>query len=231
MSLQAKERIWMTGILGTKVGMTSVFDEEGNYLPVTIVEAGPCVVLQKRLAETEGYSALRVGFGAYGKKDTKQETLSHRMGRAREGLFKKANVPLKRWVRELRTSPEEVTKRNVGDEIKVDIFQKGMKVDVTGTSKGRGFAGVFKRHKMAGGSDSHGGHEYYRHPGAIGQRKTPGKVWKKKRMPGHMGVERVTVQNLKVVEVVAEKNLLLIQGAIPGANGGLLVIRPAVKGA
>jgi large subunit ribosomal protein L3 len=211
--------------------MTSVFDEEGNYLPVTIVEAGPCVVLQKRMAGTEGYSALRVGFGAYGAKTTKAETLSHRMGRARQGLFKKANAPLKRWVRELRVSPEEVEKRNVGDEIKVDIFQKGMKVDVTGTSKGRGFAGVFKRHKMAGGSDSHGGHEYYRHPGAIGQRKTPGKVWKNKRMPGHMGVERVTVQNLKVVDVVAEKNLLLIQGALPGANGGLLVIRPAVKGA
>ncbi len=220
----------MTGILGTKIGMTSVFDGEGNYLPVTIVEAGPCVVLQKRVAATEGYSALRVGFGQYGGKDTKPETLSHRMGRAQEGLFKKANVPLKRWVRELRTSPDEVAKRNVGDEIKVDIFSKGMKVDVTGTTKGRGFAGVFKRHKMAGGSDSHGGHEHFRHPGAIGQRKTPGKVWKKKRMPGHMGVERATIQNLKVVEVFADKNLILIQGAIPGANGGLLIIRPAVKG-
>jgi large subunit ribosomal protein L3 len=221
----------VTGILGKKIGMTSVFDAEGNYLPVTIVEAGPCVVLQKRVAESEGYSALRVGFGRLGAKDTKPETISYRLGRAQEGLFKKANVAPKRWVRELRTSPEEVAKRNVGDEIKVDIFQKGMWVDVTGTSKGRGFAGVFKRHKMAGGNATHGGHEYYRHPGAIGQRKTPGKVWKKKRMPGHMGVERVTIQNLKVIDVVAEKNLILIQGAIPGANGGLLVIRPAVKGA
>ena len=219
------------GILGKKIGMTSVFDGQGNAVPVTIVEAGPCIVLQKRSSEKDGYSALRLAFGDIGSKTTKPETREARRTRAEVGVFKKANQPVKRFIREFRVSAEAVAGANVGDEITVSAFKTGEKVDVSGISKGRGFAGVFKRHHMAGHVEAHGAHEYFRHPGAIGQRKTPGKVWKNKRLPGHMGVDRVTVQNLKIVDVFPEKNLLLIQGAVPGASGGLLVIRPAVKGA
>jgi len=221
----------MTGILGTKIGMTSVFDAEGNSLPVTVIEAGPCTVLQKRTAEKEGYSALRVGFGIIGSKTTKVETREARRSKAEVGLFKKANQPVQKVVKELRMSPDEVAKANIGDQLKVDAFKVGQKVDVSGVSKGRGFMGVVKRHHMSGHSERASTHEYYRHPGAIGQRKTPGKVWKKKRLPGHMGVDNVTIQNLKIIDIVADKNLLLVQGAVPGANGGLLVVRPAVKGA
>jgi large subunit ribosomal protein L3 len=230
MSAKHRERYRVTGILGKKVGMTSVFDAAGNSIPVTIIEAGPCVVLQKRSVEKEGYSALRVAFGDIGAKTTKPETREARRTRAEVGLFKKANQPVRKFVREFRVSAEDAASANVGDEIKVDLFKSGEKVDVSGVSKGRGFAGVFKRHHMAGHVEAHGAHEYFRHPGSIGQRKTPGKVWKNKRLPGHMGVDKVTIQNLKVVDVVPEKNLLLVQGAVPGANGGLLVIRPAVKG-
>ena len=219
----------MLGLLGKKIGMTQTFTEAGNSIPVTVVEAGPNVVLQKRTPEKEGYAAVRVGFGDIGGKKTKPETRDRRIGKAQATFFKKANVAPKHWVREFRLNPEEVAKFNVGDEIKADIFQKGSLVDVSGITKGRGFAGVFKLHKMAGHVDSHGTHEFFRHPGAVGQRKTPGKVWKNKRMPGHYGVERVTVQNLEVVEVEPTRNLLLIKGALPGANGGLLIVRPAVK--
>jgi large subunit ribosomal protein L3 len=219
----------MTGILGKKIGMTSVFDGQGNAIPVTIIEAGPCIVLQKRSSEKEGYSALQLGFGDIGSKTTTVETREARRTRAEVGVFKKANLPVKRYVREFRVSPEDAAAASVGQEITVGVFKSGEKVDVSGISKGRGFAGVVKRHHMAGHVEAHGAHEYFRHPGAIGQRKTPGKVWKNKRLPGHMGVDKVTIQNLKVVEVVPEKNLLLVQGAVPGASGGLLVIRPAVK--
>lgn len=220
----------MTGILGKKIGMTSVFDADGNSVPVTIIEAGPCTVLQKRTAEKEGYSALRVAYGDIGSKTTKVETREGRRTKPEVGVFKKASQPVKRYVREFRVSPDEVAKANVGDEIKVDLFSAGQFVDVSGISKGRGFAGVMKRHKMAGHSERASTHEHFRHPGAIGQRKTPGKVWKNKRLPGHMGVDNVTVQNLKVVEVVADRNLLLVKGGIPGANNALVVIRLAVKG-
>ena len=220
----------MAGIFGKKIGMTSVFDGEGNSIPVTIIEAGPCTVLQKRTAEKEGYSALRVGFGIIGSKTTKPETREARRSRAEVGLFKKANLPVQAVVRELRVSPDELSKLNVGDQLKVDAFKAGEHVDISGVSKGRGFAGVMKRHHMSGFSERASTHEYFRHPGAIGQRKTPGKVWKNKRLPGHMGVDNVTIQNLRVVEVVADKNLLLVRGAVPGANGGLVLIRPAVKG-
>ena len=219
----------MLGILGKKIGMTQMFTDGGASVPVTVVEAGPCIVLQKRTPEKEGYSALSVGFGNIGGKKTRPETREKRIGQPRVGFFKKIQQEPKRWIREFRITPEELARFNVGDSVKVDIFQKGAIVDVSGTTKGRGFAGVFKKHKMAGHVDGHGTHEYFRHAGAIGQRKTPGKVWKKKRMPGHYGDERVTVQNLKIIEVSAEKNLLLIKGAIPGANGGLVIVRPASK--
>jgi large subunit ribosomal protein L3 len=211
--------------------MTSVFDSEGNSVPVTIIEAGPCVVLQKRTAEKEGYSALRLGFGIIGSKTTKPETREARRSKAEVGLFKKANQPVQAMVRELRVSPDELAKTNIGDQLKVDAFKVGQKVDISGVSKGRGFAGVMKRHHMSGHSERASTHEYFRHPGAIGQRKTPGKVWRNKRLPGHMGVDNVTIQNLKVVDIVSDKNLLLVQGAVPGANGGLVIVRPAVKGA
>ncbi|MHB8418532.1 MAG: 50S ribosomal protein L3 [Myxococcales bacterium] len=219
----------MLGLLGKKLGMTQTFNEAGNAIPVTVVEAGPCVVLQKRTPEKEGYAAVRVGFGEIGSKTTAPETRNRRIGKAQATFFQKVGSSPKRWVREFRLTPEELAKLNVGDQIKADLFQKGALVDVSGITKGRGFAGVFKRHMMAGHVQTHGTHEFRRHPGAVGQRKTPGKVWKNKRMPGHYGVERVTVQNLEVVEVVGERNLLLIKGALPGANGGLLIVRPAVK--
>ncbi len=219
----------MLGILGKKIGMTQVFNDEGNSVPVTVIEAGPCLVLEKRTPEKEGYAALRVGFGEIGAKDTRPETREARVGRPRVGFFKKANATPKRWVREFRVAPEDLGKFNVGDALPIGMFEKGSKVDVTGTTKGRGFAGVFKRHQMAGHVSTHGTHEFFRHMGAVGQRKTPGKVWKNKRMPGHYGDEKVTVQNLEVVEIAADRNLLLVKGAIPGANGGLLVIKPAIK--
>lgn len=219
----------MLGILGKKIGMTQLFIEGGASVPVTVIEAGPCVVLQKRTVEKDGYSALRVGFGLIGSKKTRPETRERRIGRPEMGLFKKVQQAPTRWIREFRVGPEEFARFNVGDQVKTEIFQKGVHVDVTGTTKGRGFAGVFKKHKMAGHVDGHGTHEYFRHAGAIGQRKTPGKVWKNKRMPGHYGDERVTVQNLLLVEVEGERNLLLVKGAIPGANGGLVVVRPASK--
>lgn len=219
----------MLGLLGKKIGMTQTFNEAGNSVPVTVVEAGPCVVLQKRTPEQEGYAAVRVGFGDIGHKSTKPETREKRLGKAQATFFKKLNQAPKRWTREFRVTPEELAKLEVGAELKVDLFKAGALVDVSGITKGRGMAGVFKLHKMAGHVQTHGTHEFRRHPGAVGQRKTPGKVWKNKRMPGHYGVERVTVQNLEVVEAIAEKNLLLVKGAIPGANGGLVIVRPAVK--
>jgi large subunit ribosomal protein L3 len=219
----------MLGLLGKKVGMTQMFTDEGNSIPVTVVEAGPCVVLQKRTLEKEGYAAIRVGFGEIGSKRTQPATRDRRVGNAQATFYKKLETSPKRWVREFRLTPQELAKFNVGDQLKADIFTKGGLVDVSGTTKGRGMTGVVKLHKMAGHVQTHGTHEYRRHPGAIGQRKTPGKVWKNKRMPGHYGDERVTIQNLEVADVSLEKNLLLVKGAIPGANGGLVIIRPAVK--
>ena len=192
-------------------------------------------MLQKRSTEKEGYSALRLGFGDIGSQDLPRPRLVSfaRRTRAEVGFFKKANLPVKRFIRELRVSHEVAAGANVGDQITVSVFKSGEKVDVSGISKGRGFAGVFKRHHMAGHVEAHGAHEYFRHPGSIGQQqKTPARSGKTKRLArAHMGVDKVTIQNLKVVEVVPEKNLLLVQGAVPGASGGLLVIRLAVKAA
>jgi large subunit ribosomal protein L3 len=200
--------------------MTQVFGEDGSRIPVTVIDASSCAVIGKKTPEKDKYTALALGFG-----EIKEKSLT----KARVGAFKKAGAPLRRHVKEFRVSPDEAAKLNVGDPVKVDLFAKGQLVDVTGITKGRGFQGVMKRWSFSGFRQTHGTHEYRRHPGAIGQRKTPGRVYPNKKMPGQYGVEQVTTQNLQVVEVDAEKGLLLIKGAIPGHNEGIVYVRPAMK--
>lgn len=211
-------------IFGRKVGMTSLFTSEGQSVPVTVIEAGPCRVVAKRTLETNGYEAIQVGFG---------EISSYKMNKPEMGHFKKAGVEPYRELREIRLEPGQVDQYEVGQEIKADIFEAGGKVDVTGTSKGKGFQGVIKRHHFAGFRATHGTHEYFRHGGGISGREHPGKVWKNKRMPGHMGSETVTVQNLEIFAARPEENLLLIKGSIPGAIGGFIRVqgarKPAIK--
>jgi large subunit ribosomal protein L3 len=208
------------GLIGKKVGMTQIFTEEGNFVPVTVVDVSSCIVVGKRTPEKDKYAAVMLGFG-----EVKEKSLT----RAVAGVFKKNGASLRRHVKEFRVSAEEAAAMNVGDSVKADLFQKGQRVDVTGTTKGRGFQGVMKRWNFAGFRASHGTHEYFRHPGAVGQRKTPGRVYPNKKMPGHYGVETVTTQNLTVVDVDAEKGLVLIKGAIPGHTDAIVYIRPSVK--
>jgi large subunit ribosomal protein L3 len=208
------------GLIGKKVGMTQVFSGEGNLVPVTVIDASTCAVVGKRTPEKDKYSAVTLGFG-----EIKEKALS----KAQLTAFKKANAPLRRHLREFRVEPEHAAKVNVGDPVKVDLFKKGELVDVTGITKGRGTQGVMRRWSFAGFKKTHGTHEYRRHPGAIGQRKTPGRVYPNKKMPGHYGVERVTTQNMEVVDVDTEKNLILVKGAVPGHADGIVMIRPAVK--
>ena len=204
----------MKGILGTKIGMTQIWKDD-RAVPVTVILAGPCPVVQRKTNEVDGYEAVQIGFG-----DRKEKGLN----KPKLGHLKKADVSPVRYLREFRDfSPE-------GDEVRVDVFGEGEKIDVTGTSKGKGFQGVMKRWNFAGGPASHGAKKWHRRPGSIGQRKTPGRVYKGKKMAGHMGDERVTVQNLEVVEVRPDENLILVKGAVPGANGGLVILRGAVKG-
>lgn len=203
-------------ILGTKIGMTQIFGEGGVVIPVTVVMAGPCVVTQKKTVETDGYDAVQVGYG-----DVKEKKLN----KPQLGHFAKANVANKRYVREFRL--EDCSALNVGDEIKADVFEAGEKVDVTGISKGKGFAGPMK-HGLHRGPMSHGSHSQ-RVSGSMGMCSFPGRVFKGKVLPGHMGVEKVTIQNLEVVKVDAEQNLILVKGAVPGVKGGLVTIRDAVK--
>ncbi len=204
-------------ILGKKVGMTQLFDEEGRVIPVTVIEAGPCAVVQKKTVENDGYSALQVGY--VDKKEKK-------VNKPAKGHFDKAEVSYKRFLKEFKL--ENADDYNVGDEIKADAFAEGDSVDVTGISKGKGFQGVIKRWGAHRGPMSHGSH-YHRRPGSMGGSSNPSKVFKGKKLPGHMGAEKITVQNLNVVKVDAEKNLLLIKGAVPGPKGGLLFIRGSVK--
>lgn len=209
------------GVIGKKVGMTQVFAEDGNLVPVTVVDVSGCVVVGKRTPEKDKYSAVILGFGT-----VKEKNLS----RAMAGSFKKVNAPARRILKEFRVNEAELAEYNVGDAVKAEIFSKGQLVDVTGTTKGRGFTGVMKRWNFKGSqTKTHGTHEYQRHPGAIGQRKTPGRVYPNKKMPGHYGVEQVTTQNLTVVEVLADKGLVLVKGAIAGHNDGLVYLRPSVK--
>jgi large subunit ribosomal protein L3 len=208
------------GLIGKKIGMTQIFTEDGNLVPVTVIDASSCIVVGKRTAAKDQYSALALGFGA-----AKEKALT----KAQLGSFKKAGATPRRHVKEFRVSEEEATAVAVGDAVKVDLFAKGQRVDVTGVTKGSGFQGVMKRWSFRGFGQTHGTHEYRRHPGAIGQRKTPGRVYPNKKMPGHYGVDQVTTQNLQVVGVDAEKGLLLVKGAIPGHKDGIVFIRPSVK--
>lgn len=204
-------------ILGTKVGMTQIFGDNGELIPVTVVLAGPCTVVQKKTAETDGYEAVQVGFG-----EVKEKNLNKPM----KGHFAKADVANKKYLREFRL--EDCSALNVGDEIKADIFEAGEKIDVTGISKGKGFAGPMKRWGLHRGPMAHGS-GYHRGSGSMGACSNPGRVMKGKKLPGHMGVVRVTVQNLEVVKVDAENNLILLRGAVPGNKGGLVTIRNSVK--
>ena len=204
-------------ILGTKVGMTQIFGENGELIPVTVVLAGPCTVVQKKTTETDGYEAVQVGFG-----DVKEKKLN----KPQKGHFAKADVANKKYLREFRL--DDCSALNVGDEIKADIFEAGEKIDVTGISKGKGFAGPMKRWGLHRGPMSHGS-GYHRGSGSMGACSDPGRVMKGKKLPGHMGVVRVTVQNLEIVKVDAEQNLILLKGAVPGSKGGLVTIRNSVK--
>ena len=204
-------------ILGTKIGMTQIFDEEGKIVPVTVILAGPCTVVQKKTVETDGYEAVQVGYG-----EVKEKNLN----KPQKGHFAKADTAAKKYLREFRL--DDVSALNVGDEIKADVFEAGEKIDVTGTSKGKGFAGPMKRWGLHRGPMSHGS-GYHRGSGSMGACSAPGRVMKGKKLPGHMGVEKVTVQNLEVVKVNAEENIILVKGAVPGVKGGLITIKNSVK--
>ncbi len=206
-------------ILCRKIGMTRVFDEEGQALPVTVLEAGPNVVVQKKTEATDGYSALQLGFA-----DCKPRNVT----RPRAGHFRKAGSEPRRHLSECRVTPEDAESYQVGQEIRCDVFQKGQRVDVIGTSKGRGTAGVVKRHNFSVHGATHGTHEYFRHGGSIGASAFPSRVIKGMRMPGRHGNSRVTVRNVEVVGVDRERNLLLLRGAVPGHPNGLVRVRPAV---
>jgi large subunit ribosomal protein L3 len=209
------------GLLGRKIGMTQIFTETGERVSVTAVAAGPCVVQNKRTVERDGYTALQLGLDDKPLRLTSKPVL---------GALAKANLKPKRYVREIRLQAGAGEGIEVGAELQIaDYFKAGDFVDVTGTTKGKGFQGVMKRHHMAGFRATHGTHEFFRHGGSVGCRLTPGRVHKGKRMGGHMGDVRRTVQNLKVVEVIPEKNVLLISGAVPGGKNGYLVIRTAAK--
>ena len=205
-------------IIGKKIGMTQIFDEKGNVVPVTVVEAGPCVVSQKKTVENDGYAAIQVGFG---------DLKAHKVNKPMKGHFAKGDVAPKRTLREFRL--DNIDAYNVGDLIKADVFAEGDRVDVAGTSKGKGYAGVVKRWNNHRLRESHGTGPVARHAGSNGPISDPSRVFPGKKLPGHMGAEKVTVQNLTVVKVDAENNLIAIKGAIPGPNGGVVVIHDSVK--
>ena len=206
----------MKTILGKKVGMTQVFTENGESVPVTVIEAGPCVVVQKKISEQDGYNAVQLGFGE------KRENL---FNKPQKGHYAKAGVKPRRYLREVRV--EDATGYEVGQEIKADIFAAGERVDVVGISKGKGFSGGIKRHGFHRGPMTHGS-KYHRRPGSLGP-KGPARVFKGRKLPGHHGAARITVQNLEVIRVEAGQNLLAIRGAVPGPRGGLLTIKRSVK--
>ena len=204
-------------ILTTKVGMTQVFSEDGVLTPVTVLQAGPCVVTQVKTVENDGYSAVQVGFG-----DIREKLVN----KPKKGHFAKAGVTAKRFLKEFRL--EDAESYTLGQEIKADVFAAGDKVDATAKSKGKGFQGAIKRHGQSRGPMAHGS-KYHRHAGSNGSATTPGRVFKGKHMPGHMGAVRVTVQNLEVVSVDAEKNLILVKGAVPGSKKSLVMLKESVK--
>ena len=206
------------GIIGKKIGMTQLFDEKGNVIPVTVIEAGPCVVAQKKTVETDGYSSVQLGF---------EDVAERKLNKAEKGHFAKAGVANKKHLKEFRLDDAETM--NVGDVITADTFAAGERVDITGITKGHGYCGVIKRWNGAILRMTHGGGPVHRHIGSVGANSTPSRIYKNKKMPGHYGHETSTVLNLDVVRVDAEKNLIAVKGAVPGAKGGIVFIRNTVK--
>lgn len=204
-------------IIGKKIGMTQIFDETGKVIPVTAIEAGPCVIAQIKTVETDGYDAVQLGFG-----DVKESKVNKPV----KGHYAKASVTPKKHLREFRLDSLEGLK--VGDELKADVFAVGDSVDIQGTSKGKGFQGVIKRHGQSRGPMGHGS-MYHRRPGSMGPTSTPGRVFKGKKLPGHMGRQTVTIQNLDVVAVDLDKNVILVKGSVPGVKGAILKIKMSVK--
>ncbi len=210
----------MKGMIGKKVGMTQVFDEQGAVVPVTVIQAGPCYVTQIRNRERDGYISVQLGFG---------ESKPTGLTKGQLGHLQKSDLPALRHLREFRMAQNADLAVEEGQEIKVDIFEQGELVDVIGTSKGRGHAGTIKRHGFARGPKTHGQSDRMRSPGSIGMCATPGRTLKGKKMAGRMGNDRVTVQNLPLVVIDADKNLLAVKGSVPGAKGSIVMIRPAIK--
>lgn len=210
----------MKGLIGKKVGMTQVFDADGNMVPVTIIDTTSCVVVGTRTQEKDKYTAVQLGFG---------EAKEKRLNKPEAGHVKKSGSQPRKFVKEFRVSADELGGYKVGDAVKPDMFKKGELVDVSGVTKGRGSQGVVKRWKFRGFGQTHGTHEYRKHPGAVGQRKTPGRVYPNKKMPGHYGVENITTQNLTVVDVLTDKGLLLVKGGIAGHNDGIVIVKPSIK--
>ena len=206
------------GLIGKKIGMTQIFDDNGNVIPVTVVEAGPCTVVQKKTVENDGYEAVQVGFG---------EVKISRVNKPHSGHFKKADVAPKKVLKEFRLA--DTSALNVGDILKADVFAVGDRVDVVGTSKGKGTAGAIKRWNFSRLKETHGSGPVARHAGSLGACSDPSRVFKGKKLAGHLGAERVTVQNLDIVKVDAENNLIAVKGAIPGPKGGIVVLADTVK--
>ena len=204
------------GIIGRKIGMTQIFDENGYVIPVTVIEAGPCTVAQVKSVDTDGYNAVQLGFG---------EVKDKHINKPEKGHFAKSKLAAKEHLREFRVETADV---KVGEEVKADVFAAGDKIDVQGTTKGKGFQGVIKRHGQSRGPMGHGS-MYHRRPGSMGSTSTPGRVFKGKKLPGHMGMETVTIQNLEVVRVDLDKNVILVKGSVPGNKGAILKIRNSVK--
>jgi large subunit ribosomal protein L3 len=216
-----------TGLLAKKLGMTQIFTPEGDCVPVTVLEAGPCTVVRRKTAAQDGYDAVVIGWG------TVDEKHAHRLTKPEVGVFKKAGTAIFRHLKEVRVKDAKLLgELKAGDVLTVDkVFKANQRIDVAGVTKGRGFAGVVKRHGMKGAArDASTSHEHHRHVGAVGQRKTPGKVWKGKRLPGHYGTDNITIQNLTVVAVEPAQNLLLVSGSVPGHADGLLFVNTAAKG-
>jgi len=205
-------------IIGKKVGMTQIFDENGKVVPVTVIEAGPCVVVQTKTEERDGYNSVQLGF---------QDVKERRLTKPQLGHIKKAGVSAKKYLKEFRL--DDISALNVGDEIKADIFAEGDKIDVTGISRGKGFSGAIKRHGASRTATSHGGGPVHRHAGSMGAGSDPARIFKGKMGAGQMGAEQVTVQNLDIVKVDPEKNMIAVKGAIPGPKGGIVFIKNTVK--
>lgn len=219
------------GLLGKKIGMTQLFGPTGVRIPVTVIDVGGNVVVQKKSKEgSDGYSAIKIGYGEVKKLQKDGAEDKYRLSKPQIGVFTAAGVDApRRHIREFRVAESDLEHYEVGQELNAELFKAGEFVDATGTSKGRGFSGVMRRHNFAGGKASHGNHEYFRHGGSIGMSADPGRVFPGKKMGGQMGNTTATVQNLQVVQVLPEDNAILVKGSVPGANGGIVLLRTAVK--